>query len=302
MGQRVLERLVAPVVESVYGVDPDEVDVDAIAPQLNAAITAAGSLSAAVLRLRSAAPAGSAVQGVRGGVARLVDALRADLERFGVAVRTGQEVLGVHPDPHGTGFTVVTPGEDLEVDAVVVAADGAGAFDLLRDAAPAVAERPRPRPAVSRSVVLAVDDARLDAAPRGSGVLRAGSLDGVRALALTHVTAKWAWAGEGLPAGRHLLRLAYRGPDEVDAATVRTDASALMGLDLPAATDRLDTVWVDTAPPLAPETRAIRAAIDAAPLPAGLAVTGSWRTGTGLASVVGGAEAAAVALKPDLPW
>ncbi|MDH2443582.1 FAD-dependent oxidoreductase [Amnibacterium sp. CER49] len=301
MGQRVLERLVAPVVESVYGVDPDEVEVDAIAPQLNAAITATGSLSAAVLRLRSAAPAGSAVQGVRGGVARLVDALLDDLERFGVAVRTGQEVLGVHPEPHGPGFTVVTPGEDLETDAVVVAADGAAAFDLLRDAAPTVAELPRPRPAVSRSVVLAVDDARLDAAPRGSGVLRAPSFTGVRATALTHVTAKWAWVGAELPAGRHLLRLAYRGPDEVDPAAVRADASALTGLDLPEPTDRLDTVWVDSAPPLAPETRAIRAALDAAALPPRLAVTGSWRTGTGLASVVAGAEAAALALEPDLP-
>jgi hypothetical protein len=75
-----------------------------------------------------------------------------------------------------------------------------------------------------------------------------------------------------------------------------------MGLDLPEPADRLDTLWVDSAPPLAPETRAIRGALDRAPLPAGLGATGSWRTGTGLASVVAGAEAAAVALKPDLPW
>ncbi|HEV7624746.1 MAG TPA: FAD-dependent oxidoreductase, partial [Amnibacterium sp.] len=39
MGGRVLERLVAPVVESVYGVDAETVPVDAIVPQLNAAIT-----------------------------------------------------------------------------------------------------------------------------------------------------------------------------------------------------------------------------------------------------------------------
>ena len=293
MGRRVLERLVAPVVESVYGVDAETVPVDAIAPRLNAAITVAGSLSAAVLRLRSAAPAGSAVQGLTGGVTRLVDALVADLERLGVDVRLDAEVIGVHPAPVGPGFTVVTPRADVTADVVVVAADGAAALDLLRDAAPDVAHLPRPEPSVSRSVLLAVDDPRLDAMPRGSGVLRAAGRTDVTATALTHVTAKWAWSAEALPAGRHLLRLAYRGADRPPETRVAADASALLGLVPTTIVDRLDTVWVDTAPPLAPETRAADRALSATPLPGGLAVTGSWRTGTGLASVVAGAEAAA---------
>jgi oxygen-dependent protoporphyrinogen oxidase len=293
MGRRVLDRLVAPVVESVYGVDAETVAVDAIAPQLNAAITVAGSLSAAVLRLRSAAPAGSAVQGLTGGVTRLVSALVADLERFGVDVRLDAEVIGVHPAPAGPGFTVVTPREDVTADVVVVAVDGAAALDLLRDAAPDVAHLPRPEPAVSRSVLLAVDDPRLDAMPRGSGVLRAAGRTDVAATALTHVTAKWAWSAESLPAGRHLLRLAYRGADLPSETRVAADAAALLGLVPTTIVDRLDTVWVDTAPPLAPETRAAHKALSATPLPDGLAVTGSWRTGTGLASVVAGAEAVA---------
>ena len=66
MGERVLERLVAPVVQNVYGADPDEVPVDAIAPGLNAAITQTGTLSGAVLRLRAAAPPGAAAQGIAG--------------------------------------------------------------------------------------------------------------------------------------------------------------------------------------------------------------------------------------------
>lgn len=293
MGPRVLERLVAPVVESVYGVDAETVPVDAIAPRLNAAITLAGSLSAAVLHLRGAAPAGSAVQGLAGGVARLVDALVADLERFGVDVRLNAEVIGVHPQPSGPGFTVVTPREDVRADVVVIAADGAAALDLLRDCAPEVAGMPRPEPAVSRSVLLAVDDPRLDAMPRGSGVLRAAGRTDVAATALTHVTAKWPWAAEALPPGRHLIRLAYRGGGEPPETRVAADAAALLGLVPTTIVDRLDTVWVDTAPPLAAETRAANEALAAAPLPEGLAVTGSWRTGTGLASVVAGADAAA---------
>ena len=296
MGRRVLDRLVAPVVESVYGVDAETVPVDAIAPQLNRAITTAGSLGAAVLQLRAAAPAGSAVGGIDGGVARLVEALAAELERLHVDVRTDAEVIGVHPAPRGPGFTVVTPREDVRADVVVLAADGAPALDLLKDAAPEVAALPRPAAAVSRSVLLAVDDARLDAMPRGSGVLRAAGRTDVTATALTHVTAKWPWAAAALPAGRHLLRLAYRGDAEPDGVRVAADAAALLGLVPATIVDRLDTVWVDTAPPLAAETRAAHRALTATPLPAGLAVTGSWRTGTGLASVVAGAEAAAAAL------
>jgi protoporphyrinogen/coproporphyrinogen III oxidase len=296
MGSRVLERLVAPVVESVYGVDAETVPVDAIAPRLNAAITLAGSLSAAVLQLRGSAPAGSAVQGLAGGVARLVDALVAELERLGVEVRLGAEVIGVHPEPSGPGFTVVTPPYDVAADTVAIAADGAAALDLLRDAAPDVARLPRPEPAVSRSVLLAVDDPRLDAMPRGSGVLRAPGRTDVTATALTHVSAKWPWAAEALPAGRHLLRLAYRGADEPPETRVAADAAALLGLVPATIVDRLDTVWVDTAPPLAVETRAAHGALSGTPLPDGLAVTGSWLAGTGLAAVVAAADAAARAL------
>jgi hypothetical protein len=76
-------------------------------------------------------------------------------------------------------------------------------------------------------------------------------------------------------------------------ARVAGDAAALLGLVPTSIVDRLDTVWADTAPPLAPETRAAHEALTAARLPDGLAITGSWRTGTGLASVVAGADAAA---------
>jgi protoporphyrinogen/coproporphyrinogen III oxidase len=295
MGERVLTRLVAPVVESVYGADPDAVSVDAIAPGLNAAITTTGSLSSAVLQLRAAAPAGAAVQGLAGGVFRLVEALATDCTAAGVELRTATRVLGLHPAPGG--WTVVTRDADLVVSRVVVATDGAGALQLLADAAPAVAALPPPEPADTRAVLLAVDAPALDARPRGSGVLRAAEVEDVRATALTHVTAKWAWVGERLPAGRHVLRLSYRGAEPVPDQVVLADASRLLGMELPAPIDRVDVRWRDSAPPLDPRTLAVRDAALGA-LPPGLALAGSWLHGTGLASVVAGAEGAAAGLVP----
>jgi oxygen-dependent protoporphyrinogen oxidase len=293
MGDRVLERLVAPVVQNVYGADPDEVPVDAIAPGLNAAITTIGTLSGAVLRLRSAAPPGAAAQGIDGGVHRLVQVLADSLRELGVDVRLETAPLGVHPAPFGGLITVTTAREDIKAERVVLATDGATALDLLGDAAPDLARMPRPNPAVSRAVLLSAEDRRLDEAPRGTGVLRAAGRTGVRATAITHLTAKWPWLARQAGGRTHLLRLSYRGAEEVQDTTIAADAAALLGTDGLHLTGRTDAVWTDTAPALAPETIAIRAALAATALPEGLTVAGAWVAGTGLASVVGSAERAA---------
>ena len=193
---------------------------------------------------------------------------------------------------------MVTTRDDFAADRVVLAADGAAALTLLRDAAPALAAMPAPQPALTRAVLIAVQDARLDSAPRGTGVLRAAGRTDVTAAALTHLSAKWPWLGHRLPAGRHVIRLAYRGADPVADAVVRADASALLGVAIPDPDDRIDAPWSDTAPPLAAETVAVRRALAAAALPPGLAVTGSWTAGTGLASVVLHAERAARSITP----
>jgi len=203
MGAGLLESLVAPVVHGIHSLPPDDLAVDAVAPGLRAALARHGSLAGAVAALRAAAPPGSAVRGLRGGVHRLVDALAEEIDRLGVDVRLGQRV----DDLTGLAGTVV------------VAAPGV--------AAPA---------APGRRIVLAtlvVDQPALDAAPRGTGLLVAAGAPGVRARALTHGTAKWPWLRE-VAGGRHVLRLSYDAepPDVLEAA--RLDAQALMGVDLPA--------------------------------------------------------------------
>jgi oxygen-dependent protoporphyrinogen oxidase len=115
----------------------------------------------------------------------------------------------------------------------------------------------------------------------------------VRATAITHLTAKWPWLAARAGSGRHLLRLSYRGEEAVPDAIASADATALLGVDGLHVSARTDAAWTDSAPALAPETIAIRAALAKAVLPEGLAVAGSWVAGTGLASVVTGAERAA---------
>lgn len=97
MGSAVLENLVTPVVSGVHSADPDTLDVDAIAPGLRAAVLKHGSLAKAVAAQRAAAPAGSAVASVRGGMNRLTAALIADLRAAGVELKTNSPIAAITP-------------------------------------------------------------------------------------------------------------------------------------------------------------------------------------------------------------
>jgi protoporphyrinogen/coproporphyrinogen III oxidase len=101
LGSRVADRLVTPVAAGVHSAPLDRLDVAAVAPGLLDAYARTGSLSRAVASLRAAAPPGSAVRGIDGGVHALVNAL---LERLDV--RLGARVVGVERAPGGAGRTV----------------------------------------------------------------------------------------------------------------------------------------------------------------------------------------------------
>ncbi len=99
MGRRVLDRLVGPVVAGVYSTPPDLADLDTVLPGVRALLRETGSLAAAVTGQRAAAPAGSAVAGLVGGMNRLVSALTADLASRGVDLRTGTAVVALTREP-----------------------------------------------------------------------------------------------------------------------------------------------------------------------------------------------------------
>lgn len=316
MGDRVLERLVAPVTSGVYSADPDDIDVELAAPGLSAALTRAGSLSGAVGLLahaRTAAP-GSAALGIRGGMSRLVDALATRLGDFGVEIRLGTPVEALEPIPPGSngspqGWRVRTAHAELTADQVIVAASESAARRLLQPLI-GLEDAPGPAPRV-HIVTLVLDAPALDAAPRGSGVLTVPGSH--RAKALTHSTAKWPWLAETAGARhphRHVVRVSFGSQSEPPAtdgldlaaatALALSEAAALLGVAL----DSSQVVGSDIAryeqtlpgaaigqKDAADSVRARLAGLT------GIAAVGAWLSGTGLAQVVPDARAQALAVR-----
>ena len=262
MGDKVRDRLVAPVTTGVYSASPDDVDTDVAAPGLNAALTRVGSLSGAVQALRqdaasrTAGPAGAAkapgaaVEGLAGGMIGLVDALAADVRGLGVEVRTGARVRTVRraddtwtvdvelpvpdtaagpadPSAHSAdAVDAVDELEELVADAVVVATSESVARALLAGVVPALVSADAVVSPEIEIVTLLLDAPELDAAPRGTGVLTVPGSH--TAKALTHSTAKWAWVREAAGA-RHIVRVSFGSQGE-PAATADLDDDAATDL------------------------------------------------------------------------
>lgn len=221
MGGELLRRLVTPVVQGVYSIDPNELSLERAIPGLGNRVATSGSLSAAVRGLRADAPPGSAVAGIIGGVNRLVTELVVDLASLRVDVQLGHRVA--------------SPSE-IEGAVVWAAPQSPGGREVTL-------------------VTLVLDLPELDGAPRGTGVLVDPDARGVGARALTHATAKWQWLADRAD-GHHVVRLSYDGPQDALADAPRRDAATLLGVDIPesAVVDRARVSWTrphpaTTAPP-----------------------------------------------------
>ncbi|MFF2388740.1 protoporphyrinogen oxidase [Agromyces sp. NPDC058104] len=330
MGQAVLDRLVTPISSGVYSADPELLDLDVVAPGLNEAMTRTGSLSGGVGQLVEQRKAGGAVRGLRGGMHTLVDALARELERFGVTVLTGVEVTGLARAGDGwtvTGEPVASAADDAVAEAAVGAPEAASPLEITApDVVLAAAGRTSlglleaavegwestadwPQGASVELVTLVLDAPALDAAPRGTGVLVAADAPGIVAKALTHSTAKWSWLAEAA-GGRQVVRLSYgragqpnplEGRSDAEVAELAlADASAVLGVPLDRGMLRASgrTVWRDAVSHAAigqlDRVRSLEETIAAEP---GIEVTGSWVSGTGLASVVPHAKAAAARVR-----
>ena len=256
MGDAVVQRLVAPITRGVHSKEPDALAVEAAHPRLRGLLVQHGSLAAAIGAIRAAAPAGSAVASLDGGIHTLVTALANDVRELGGTIRTGARVSAA--TPHG-----------VTVDAT----EHRGL--VLRAHAPA-----RIPTRTIRLATLVVEAPELDEAPRGTGVLIAAETPGIHARALTHVTAKWAWAADALQ-GLHVLRLSYDGDAGDPAVHAVADAEAVFGTSL----------RVHTPPHVVAWKRAnLAAKSDTVP------ATGESVSGTGLAAVIAHARSTAATL------
>ena len=331
MGDRVVDRLVAPVTRGLYGIGPDEVDVDVAAPGLSAALTRAGSLAGAVAQLLPESDAAPTRATLRRGMGQLVDALVARLTDLGAELRTGVRVIGLArsadewavelepaaDEPDAGESALMDAGADaapeLHADIVIVATDASPASALLRSVAVATA----PGRVTERDVVtLVVDAPQLDAAPRGRAVYpvpttgAAAAAPGTgtpRVVAVAQPTAEAAWLAEAAGPGRHVLRVTLEAtagadPESVTAAA-RAGASELLGIPLPGpravAHRRVAVTEPASALGHAQRVADVRAAVAARP---GLAVVGAWIAGSGLARVVTDATAEVDRLRSSVLW
>jgi oxygen-dependent protoporphyrinogen oxidase len=221
MGDELLERLVAPVVEAERGVHPDELPLTSVAG-LSHHLLRENSLGRAVARMRlevaDDAVIDTATGLLDGGMSTLVDVLRAELDRFGVAIEYGVRVAEAHPD-----HVVLTApdGDEPEVrhGLVVVAAP-----ELVT-----AAETSRAQPTHESVVTLVIDGAVLTGSPRDAGVVVARGAD-VAARTLTHLSARWTHL-RAAAGSRAIVRLTYGQSASLEQA--RSDAEALLGISIP---------------------------------------------------------------------
>lgn len=324
MGDRVVDRLVTPIVMGASAVHPDALDADAAAPGLNAALTRVGSLAGAVAVVRGErdpVPPGGPLAGLPGGLSRLVDALAERLRELGVQIRTDVRVDGLDRrlDRGEGGWVVRAIADDeplvTDADAVIIATDEPAARSLLAEAGAEVPPGDARDLARVDTVTLVIDAPELDARPRGTSVVTVPGSH--RARALTHMTAKWGWLADAARAEhphRHILRVSF-GPEARPAtvglsdgdavALALSEASVLLGIPLdPGQLVDTHLERFTQGPPATARgfATAAQRARDVAHRIPNLGVTGAWLAGSGLAQVIPDAMAEAERVRGRVLW
>ena len=308
LGDEVADRLVAPIAGGIHSAHPRNLTADSVIPGLRAGLAREGSLVGAVAAIRAGGPKGNPVAQPVGGLYTLVDALVARIIAGGGEIRTQAMVSSLSaPDPSGqwsvTVFDAernpnpalppVPSGEGVQVQAsrVIVATDGGQGLRLLDGLASLeTADWTIPQGVPIVHATLVVRAPGLNAAPRGSGMLvEANRL--VSAKALTHSSVKWPWLGEACGPDVHAMRLSWGREGEaypqVSEELAVREAQVLLGMDFDEVLGYKAMHWGPSLPPLTPaHLNRVAALHEAAEQIPGLAITGAWASGTGLAAVV----------------
>lgn len=241
IGEEVLDRLVAPLVAGINAGDVRRMSLAAVTPQLDAAARSSNPsfVGACADQLAAASASPSAGKPVflapQGGMATLVEALRAHLADAGVDIRVGQAVRALEPlgerrwrviaDPTGGGVGMGAANPD-EVDAVVLATPPSVSSQLIADHSPTASEILGAIRAASVALAtFSVDPVDLTDPLEGSGFLvPRGS--GLLLTACSWTSQKWPALSPDNGDGTALLR-ASAGRDD-DRRISELDDSALV--------------------------------------------------------------------------
>ncbi|HET6772749.1 MAG TPA: protoporphyrinogen oxidase [Acidimicrobiales bacterium] len=306
LGDEVLDRLVAPLVGSVYAGDCDRLSLQITAAQLAAARDRDPSdpslvRAAAAIRSQGVDTGLPVFLAPRGGVGRLADALA---DALGDDVRTGTTVTGLTPD--GNRWRVSAGGSDdavgnLAADAVVLATPAFVSAPLLAPVAPGPAAFLAGIDHASVALLgLAVPRDGIDHPMDGSGFLVPRS-EGLVLTACSWATTKWPHLA--VDPSMALLRASAghdgddRGlalPDHELVAAMLANLRTTMGLRADPVDVRI-TRWPRSFPQPRPGHLAAVAAAEAAlaAVSPRLAITGAWARGVGIPACIRGARAAA---------
>lgn len=271
MGDLVLDRIVAPLSVGGFAIDPDDVDVEAVVPGLNAALTRTGSLAGAVMQLRadrardrrksSERDAGTirsdaGLESLDGGMSVLVEALEQRLRALDVRIVTGARVAGLErrdehwiveldagPDPAADADTAGIEADPAAANVDPAAAPGplvsadqvviaTGAADAHRLLREHVPDLEATRTTALEVVTLVVRSPALSAAPPATAVYPiAGAAP---AASVTDSTARWSWMRPEPDV--HVLKMTFGGPgSSTTTADLDDDGAAAQALAAAAA-------------------------------------------------------------------
>ncbi|GAA2141037.1 protoporphyrinogen oxidase [Kitasatospora kazusensis] len=302
LGREVVDRLVEPLLGGVYAGQTSEISLRAAVPALLPIARGGGPLVAGVHELvgraQNGGSAGPVFQGLRGGLGTLPEAVAAACLRAGADLRTGSPVDELRRTPEG--WRVVSNGEVLHADAVVLAVPAPQAARLLRAEAPgAAAELQAVEYAGMALVTMAFHRADLAEPLPGSGFL-VPPVDGRAIKASTFSSNKWGWLDRSAPdafllrtsLGRHREEEVLDLPDEELVARSLADLGEAVGLRAQPY-DTTVTRWLAGLPqyPVGHLDRVARIRAQVAGL-GGLAVCGAAYDGVGIPACIASARRA----------
>lgn len=303
LGDEVADRLVGPLVGSIYAGDVDRLSLAVSAAQLAAArdLDAADpSLvrAAAALRARATDTGQPVFVAPAGGMGRLVAALE---DALGDAVVAGTPVGAV--EPQGAAWRLVPEqgGPEVVAGAVVLAAPAYATAPLLAPLAPdAAAFLAGIETASVALLTLAVPAAGIDRELDGSGFLVPRTA-GLLLTACSWVTSKWPHLATDpstallrASVGRHGDDRAVMLDDGALVSAILDDLATTMGVKAPPTEVRISR-WPRSFPQPRPGHLDAVAAAEAAVAARSprLALAGAWSRGVGVPACVRGARAAA---------